>query len=275
MKKKIKEATQFLQEKGKIQPKIGIILGSGLGGLVEEVTSCKVIPYEQIPHFPVSTVEGHGGNMIIGYLHDIPVIMMQGRFHYYEGYSMQEITFPVRVMKALGIESLLVTNAAGGINESFVPGDLMIINDHIQAMGSNPLIGGNDEQLGARFPDMSRVYKESYRTMAKEVAKRLGISIKEGVYIAVTGPSYETPAEIRMFRTLGADAVGMSTVPEVIVAGHTKLPVLGISCITNLAAGVSTHTLSHKEVIETTERVKETFQTLAKEVVVEMVRKGE
>lgn len=274
MKKKIKEATRFLQEKGKIQPKVGIILGSGLGGLVEEVTSCQVIPYEQIPHFPISTVEGHGGNMIVGYLHDIPVIMMQGRFHYYEGYSMQEVTFPVCVMKALGIESLLVTNAAGGINESFVPGDLMIITDHIQAMGSNPLIGGNEEQLGVRFPDMSQVYKESYRTMAKEVAKRLGISIKEGVYIAVTGPSYETPAEIRMFRTLGADAVGMSTVPEVIVAGHAKLPVLGISCITNLAAGVSKHTLSHEEVIETTERVKETFKTLAKEAVVEMVRKG-
>ena len=192
---------------------------------------------------------------------------MQGRFHYYEGYSFEKVTFPVRVMKGLGVETLIVTNAAGGINEGFSPGDLMIISDHINNMGANPLIGPNDVRLGARFPDMSEAYSKDLRKLAKQTATKLNLEVKEGVYVAFTGPTYETPAEIRAFRILGADAVGMSTVPEVIVARHSGLRVLGISCITNMAAGILDQPLSHAEVIETTERVKVNFLSYVKELV--------
>ncbi|WML45183.1 purine-nucleoside phosphorylase [Neobacillus sp. PS3-40] len=264
---KIKHAAQFLKDKYNKTPKIGLILGSGLGVLADEIVSSVKIPYNEIPDFPVSTVEGHAGQLVFGLLNDVEVVAMQGRFHFYEGYSFDKVTFPVRVMKELGVEMLIVTNAAGGVNEFFSPGDLMIITDHINNMGSNPLIGPNDARLGVRFPDMSEAYSKELRIIAKEIASRCSIDIKEGVYVGNTGPIYETPAEIRMFRVLGGDAVGMSTVPEVIVARHSGIKVLGISCISNMAAGILDQPLTHDEVIETTERVKANFLLYVKELV--------
>ncbi len=264
---KISNAVAFLKMKYDKTPKLGLILGSGLGILAEEIEKPVKIPYRDIPDFPVSTVEGHAGQLVFGLLEGIEVVAMQGRFHYYEGYSFEKVTFPVRVMKGLGVETLIVTNAAGGINEGFSPGDLMIISDHINNMGANPLIGPNDARLGARFPDMSEAYSKDLRKLAKQTATKLNLDVKEGVYVAFTGPTYETPAEIRAFRILGADAVGMSTVPEVIVARHSGLRVLGISCITNMAAGILDQPLSHEEVIETTERVKANFLSYVTELV--------
>ncbi|MCQ6277984.1 purine-nucleoside phosphorylase [Bacillus sp. EB600] len=264
---KITNAVAFLKTKYDKTPKLGLILGSGLGILADEIERPVKIQYRDIPDFPVSTVEGHAGQLVFGLLEGIEVVAMQGRFHYYEGYSFEKVTFPVRVMKGLGVETLMVTNAAGGINESFSPGDLMLISDHINNMGSNPLIGPNDSQLGVRFPDMSEAYSKDLRKLAKQTAAKLNLEVKEGVYVAFTGPTYETPAEIRAFRILGADAVGMSTVPEVIVARHSGLRVLGISCITNMAAGILDQPLSHAEVIETTERVKANFLSYVKELV--------
>lgn len=267
---KIKNSALFLKEKFSQQPKIGLILGSGLGILAEEIENPVKIPYGEIPDFPVSTVEGHAGQLVFGSLHGVSVVAMQGRFHFYEGYTMDKVTFPVRVMKELGIESLIVTNAAGGVNESFSPGDLMLISDHINNMGTNPLIGPNDAELGPRFPDLSEAYSRELRKTAKEVAKSLQINVQEGVYVGNTGPVYETPAEVRMLRSLGGDAVGMSTVPEVIVARHSGMNVLGISCISNMAAGILDQPLSHDEVIETTEKVKATFLRYVKELVKEI-----
>lgn len=267
---KIKNSALFLKEKFSQQPKIGLILGSGLGILAEEIENPVKIPYGEIPDFPVSTVEGHAGQLVFGSLHGVSVVVMQGRFHFYEGYTMDKVTFPVRVMKELGIESLIVTNAAGGVNESFSPGDLMLISDHINNMGTNPLIGPNDAELGPRFPDLSEAYSRELRKTAKEVAKSLQINVQEGVYVGNTGPVYETPAEVRMLRSLGGDAVGMSTVPEVIVARHSGMNVLGISCISNMAAGILDQPLSHDEVIETTEKVKATFLRYVKELVKEI-----
>lgn len=264
MTKAYEQASQYIQERIKVKPKIGLILGSGLGVLADEIKHAVKLPYGEIPGFPESTVEGHAGQLVIGELEGQQVIAMQGRFHYYEGYSLDLVTLPIRVMKKLGVEQIIVTNAAGGINTSFSPGDLMIINDHLNFTGRNPLIGPNDAELGVRFPDMSQAYAPELRTLAKQVAKELGISVQEGVYVGVLGPSYETPAEIRMFRTLGADAVGMSTVPEVIVAVHSGLKVLGISCISNMAAGILDEPLSHEEVMATAEQVKEKFLTLVK-----------
>lgn len=264
MTKIYEQASQYIQERINIKPKIGLILGSGLGVLADEIENAVYIPYGEIPGFPQSTVEGHAGRLVIGRLEGKEVIAMQGRFHYYEGYSLDLVTLPVRVMKKLGVEQILVTNAAGGINTRFSPGDLMIINDHINFTGRNPLIGPNDEQMGVRFPDMSQAYDAELRALAKEVAEELGISVQEGVYVGVVGPSYETPAEIRMLRTLGADAVGMSTVPEVIVAVHSGMKVLGISCISNMAAGILDKPLSHEEVVATAEQVKEKFLKLVK-----------
>lgn len=266
----IKQASTFIQQKIKHQPKIGLILGSGLGVLADEIEDAVVIPYNEIPHFPVSTVSGHKGQLVSGLLKGKPVIAMQGRFHYYEGYPMQQVTFPVRVFKELEIETLLVTNAAGGVNEQFRPGDLMLITDHINNMGANPLIGKNDNQLGVRFPDMSEVYSKKLIAHAESCAKDIGLPIQKGVYVGNTGPSYETPAEVRMLRTLGGDAVGMSTVPEVIVAAHAGMEVLGISCISNMAAGILDQPLTHDEVIETTERVKESFLQFVKQVIVKI-----
>lgn len=264
---KIENAVAFLKGKYEKTPKIGLILGSGLGVLADEIENPVKIPYNEIPDFPVSTVEGHAGQLVFGILSGVEVVAMQGRFHFYEGYSFEKITFPVRVMKNLGVEVLIVTNAAGGVNEDFSPGDLMIITDHINNMGSNPLIGPNDLRLGVRFPDLSEAYSKELRQSAKEIAKRLNIQVREGVYFGNTGPIYETPAEIRMVRILGGDAVGMSTVPEVIVARHSGLRVLGISCISNMAAGILDQPLTHDEVIETTERVKANFLLYIKEIV--------
>lgn len=263
----LQETTQFILEKGVKEIDFGLILGSGLGELAEEIEEAIVISYDQIPFFPTSTVVGHAGQLVYGTLSGKKVLAMQGRFHFYEGHSMQTVTYPVRVMAALKAHSVIVTNASGGVNESFVPGDLMLITDHINFTGQNPLIGPNEDEIGPRFPDMSEAYTLTYREVAKEAASQLDLTLKEGVYMGYSGPTYETPAEIRMSRTMGADAVGMSTVPEVIVAAHSGLKVLGISCITNLAAGMQAN-LNHEEVVETTQRVKQSFKALIKEVLV-------
>ncbi|CDQ39744.1 MULTISPECIES: purine-nucleoside phosphorylase [Virgibacillus] len=263
----VKQASTYLQTELEEKPEIGLILGSGLGVLAEEIENPVTIPYKDIPDFPESTVAGHKGQLVAGQLKGKQVIAMQGRFHYYEGYSMKQITFPVRVLKELGIDSIMVTNAAGGINENFQAGDLMIITDHINNMGDSPLIGKNDDRLGVRFPDMSNVYDQSLIAHAEECAKQIHINVQKGIYVGNTGPAYETPAEVRMLRTLGGDAVGMSTVPEVMVAGHAGIRVLGISCISNMAAGILDQPLTHDEVIETTEQVKESFLKFVKQVI--------
>ncbi|KFL16801.1 purine nucleoside phosphorylase [Geobacillus stearothermophilus] len=268
----IEKAADVLRQRMPAPPAIGLILGSGLGVLADEIEEAVRIPYEDIPGFPVSTVEGHAGRLVCGRLGGAAVVAMQGRFHYYEGYSLREVTFPVRVMKALGVRQLIVTNAAGGVNEQFRPGDLMIISDHINLLGTNPLIGPNDPELGPRFPDLTEAYSRRLRQLAKEAAAKLGLRVQEGVYVANKGPSYETPAEIRMIRTLGGDAVGMSTVPEVIVARHGGMEVLGISCISNMAAGMSDAPLHHDEVVETAERVKTDFLRFIKAIVAEMAK---
>ncbi|SNR87121.1 purine-nucleoside phosphorylase [Anaerovirgula multivorans] len=264
---KIQEATQYIKSFIDTTPQIGLILGSGLGVLADEIEKPQVIPFEKIPHFPVSTVEGHAGELVIGELEGKLVAAMKGRFHYYEGYSMEKVTFPVRVMIALGIENMVVTNAAGGTNKSFTPGDLMIIEDHINFAFNNPLIGPNDNQLGVRFPDMSTAYCKELIGLAQSIANDLKLDVKKGVYAYLTGPTYETPAEVRMMTILGGDAVGMSTVPEVIVAVHGGIKVLGISCITNMASGILNQPLSHEEVIETTQKVKNQFIRYVKEIV--------
>jgi purine-nucleoside phosphorylase len=259
---KIDEAVSFVRSRTTLQPRIGVILGSGLGDVVESLDVETAIPYGDIPGAKASTVLGHSGRMVFGRTGDVPVVVMQGRVHFYEGYEMDEVMFLSRVIGRLGIQSLVVTNAAGGVNTSYKAGDLMLISDHINFMGINPLRGPNIEQLGVRFPDMSEAYPESLRAMAKDVAKSQGLSLQEGVYLALSGPTYETPAEIRAFRTLGADAVGMSTVPEVIAMSHMNIPVLGISCITNMAAGVFKQKLTHQEVMDTTARVQKEFTAL-------------
>ncbi len=246
---------------------VGIILGSGLGDYAEALADAKVLPYEQIPQFPVSTVPGHAGQWCAGTLHGKRVAMMRGRFHYYEGYSLQDVTLPVRAMQRLGVKTLIVTNAAGGVNTGFAPGDLMLIRDVINMTAANPLFGQNLSAFGPRFPDMSKAMDADLRTLAKSCAQAQGITLREGVYAQMTGPSFETPAEIRMLRTLGADAVGMSTVPEVIVARHGGMRVLGISCITNMAAGILDQPLNHEEVMETGNRVKHTFRSLLDSIV--------
>jgi len=256
---KLSEARRYLNEKVNILPEMGIILGSGLGGFVEIMEDKIAIPYRDIPNFPVSTVEGHKGELVFGKVHGRPIVAMQGRFHYYEGYNMQEVTFPVRVMQVLGVNGLIVTNAAGGINPAFRPGDLILIKDHINMMGDNPLKGANLSNLGPRFPDLSEGYDLEWRQKALPIAQEIGINPQEGVYAAMSGPSYESPAEIRFLRTIGADLVGMSTVPEVIVANHGGMRVLGISCVTNMAAGILPQRLSHAEVMETAERIEKQF----------------
>ncbi|UNL84085.1 purine-nucleoside phosphorylase [Priestia koreensis] len=266
----IQKSADYIKEKFSKTPTVGLILGSGLGVLADEIEEAVQIPYEEIPEFPVSTVEGHAGQLVLGTINDVTVVAMQGRFHYYEGYSLEKVTFPVRVMKALGVETVIVTNAAGGVNESFNPGDLMIISDHINNLGDNPLIGKNDGELGVRFPDMSEAYSKNLRELAKKTAAKLDIAVQEGVYVANSGPCYETPAEIRFLRAVGADAVGMSTVPEVIVARHSSMNVLGISCISNMAAGILDQPLNHEEVMETTEKVKTQFLSLVKAIIKEI-----
>jgi purine-nucleoside phosphorylase len=264
---KMREASEYIKSKINEIPDIAIILGSGLGSLAEDVENKIVIKYSDIPHFPVSTVQGHAGQFVYGELEGKKVILMQGRFHYYEGYDMQTVVLPIRVLKILGIDKLIVTNAAGGVNTSFKAGDLMIIKDHINFSGVNPLIGKNIDEFGPRFLDMSQAYSKELIRVAEEVAHENSIDVVSGVYIMLSGPTYETPGEVRMLRTLGADATGMSTVPEVIVANHSCIKVLGISCITNMACGILDQPLSHEEVMETSERVKDQFKTLIRGVI--------
>lgn len=266
----IKEAAAYIREKYPVTPEVALILGSGLGVLADLVEDAVTIPYEEIPNFPVSTVEGHAGELLLGTIGGRHVLLMKGRFHMYEGYGVDTVSFPVRVMKELGVQKLLVTNAAGGVNTSYNPGDLMIIRDHINFTFRNPLIGPNFGELGVRFPDMSEAYSRRLREVAKSVAAEQGLTLQEGVYLGLLGPSYETPAEIRMIRTLGGDAVGMSTVSEVLVARHAGIEVLGFSCISNMAAGILDQPLSHEEVIETTERVKQTFLKLIMGIIPKM-----
>ena len=264
MYQKIKETGEFIKSKLKDIPEIGIILGSGLGALADEMKDVVVIDYSSIPNFPVSTVEGHDGKLVIGELEGKIVMCMKGRFHYYEGYSWQEVTLPIRVMNYIGIKNLMLTNAAGGINMDFKPGDLMIIRDHINISGQNPLVGKNIDEMGTRFPSACNIYTKEIREKVKEAASNEGINLQEGVYIYYTGPSYETPTEIKMFRMFGADAVGMSTIPEALIACHCGMKLLGISCITNMAAGILDQPLTHQEVFETAEKTKGKFSKLVK-----------
>ncbi len=243
-------------------PEIAVVLGSGLGAFGDDLKDSVVIPYADIPNFPRSTAIGHAGRMVIGKIGDLTVLAMQGRVHQYEGYSSRESAFPVRVLGRLGVKSLVLTNAAGGINSAYAQGALVLLSDHINLQGSNPLNGPNDERFGQRFTAMGEAYSRKYRAIAQEAARELGIDLQEGVYAALAGPSYETPAEIRYLRTIGADLVGMSTVPEVIVARHMGLNVLAISCVTNMAAGLSEGEINHEEVLETGARVRGTFLAL-------------
>ncbi|MEY4480023.1 MAG: hypothetical protein RLZZ267_701 [Bacillota bacterium] len=258
----IDQAVSYIQTKLNVQPEIGLILGSGLGMVADLVKNPIVIPYKEIPNFPVSTVEGHAGELVVGELHGKHVVVMKGRFHLYEGYQVQQVAFPVRVMRKLGVTKMLVTNASGGVNTAYKPGDLMLITDHLNFQFTNPLLGANADEFGVRFPDMSEAYSKRMRQIALEVAAEQNIALQQGVYLGLLGPSYETPAEIRMIRTLGGDAVGMSTVAETITARHAGIEVLGISCISNMAAGILDQPLSHDEVMETTGRVQQTFLNL-------------
>ncbi|MCY6960307.1 purine-nucleoside phosphorylase [Clostridium brassicae] len=264
---KISESAKYVLKKTQYKPEIALILGSGLGAIADQIEDPEYYPYNKIPNFPVSTVEGHAGRLVIGKLEGKVVVAMQGRFHYYEGYKMQEVTFPVRVMKLLGVKTLIVTNAAGAVNTDYKPGDLMLIEDHLNLSGNNPLIGKNLDEFGVRFPDMSNPYDKELRKKVKEMSKALNIDLKEGVYACMSGPTYETPAEIRMLRTLGADAVGMSTVPEVIVAVHSGMKVIGVSCATNMAAGILDKPLNHQEVMETSAIAREKFIKLMRNII--------
>jgi purine-nucleoside phosphorylase len=257
------EAAEFLSAKlSGLAPQVGIVLGSGLGAVAEAVESPVFVPYGEIPHFPQSTVEGHSGRIVAGLLGGVPVVVMQGRVHFYEGYTPQQVTFPMRVLGRLGVKTVILTNAAGGINANYQVGDLVLLADHINMLGFNPLVGPNEPRFGdgaasgLRFFDMTEAYSVELRSLAQKAARADGFTLHEGVYLATSGPSFETPAEIRAFRALGADLVGMSTVPETIVARHMGIGVLGVSCVTNLAAGISATQLSHEEVFETGSRVQ-------------------
>lgn len=260
-------ASRIIRSRISVEPRIAIVLGSGLGGFADDFDDAVAIPYEDIPGFVRSTAQGHAGRLVIGNVDSIPVLAMQGRVHYYEGYSLEEVTFPIRVFNLLGIKTLVLTNAAGGINVQLTQGALMMISDHVNLMGLNPLRGPNDERFGPRFPDMSAVYSPELQELVVEEAKAINVEVRRGIYGALSGPSYETPAEIHMLRNLGADAVGMSTVPEAIVARHMGIEVLGISCITNMAAGISDEPINHEEVMATGVRVRATFTELLQRVI--------
>ena len=260
-------ATRVIRSRISVEPRIALVLGSGLGGFADDFEEAVGIPYEDIPGFVRSTAQGHAGRLVIGKIDSVPVLAMQGRVHYYEGYSLEEVTFAVRTFGLLGVKTLVLTNAAGGINVQLTQGALMVISDHLNLMGVNPLRGANDERFGPRFPDMSAVYSRELQEMVIDEAKAIGVEVRRGIYGALSGPSYETPAEIHLLRNLGADAVGMSTVPEAIVARHMGLEVLGISCITNMAAGISDEPINHEEVMETGNRVRETFAELLRRVI--------
>jgi purine-nucleoside phosphorylase len=255
----MQDAVAFVRSKSRLEPRLAIVLGSGLGAFAEQLADRTEVPYSEIPGWPPSTAVGHAGKLVLGRLDGLPVAVMAGRSHLYEGYTPAQVTTGVRVLRALGIESIVFTNAAGGINLSYSQGSLVLITDHINLQGANPLIGPNDDSAGPRFPDMSEAYSAEYRHTARKIAAELGIPLGEGVYAALTGPSYETPAEIRYLRTIGADLVGMSTVPEVIVANYLGMRVLAISCVTNMAAGVQPRKISHHEVLETGRRIQDTL----------------
>ena len=260
-------AARYVLKKTKLRPKIALVLGSGLGAFADELAAATRIPYAKIPKFPRSTAIGHAGQMVLGIVEGIEVVGMQGRVHLYEGYSVPDVAFPVRVFARMGVKAVILTNAAGGIKKEFTQGRLVVISDHINLQGANPLMGANEEKFGPRFPDMSTAYDKTFRELTLAEGRRLGIELGEGVYAALAGPSYETPAEIRYLRTIGADLVGMSTVPEVIAARHAGLRVLGISCVTNAAAGILDQPLDHKEVLVTAERVKGQFIALLRGVI--------
>jgi purine-nucleoside phosphorylase len=259
-------AAQLILQRTALRPRIGIVLGSGLGSFGDSLTDAARIPYSEIPEFPRSTAIGHAGQMVIGKAGDIPVAAMQGRVHLYEGYSAQQIAFPMRVFGRMGIRAVILTNAAGGINLNYRQGALVLIRDHINLQGVSPLVGPNDDRFGVRFPDMTHAYNKTYREIARSQAQKLGMTLHEGVYAAMLGPSYETPAEINYLRIIGADLVGMSTACEVIAARHMEMKILAISCVTNMAAGILDQPLSHQEVMETGERVKSSFEALLRAV---------
>ena len=265
-------AAGFLLEQTSLRPKIGVVLGSGLGAFADELSDAARVPYSQIPSFPHSTAIGHAGQMVIGRAGEVPVAAMQGRVHLYEGYSAEQVAFPVRVLGRMGICALIITNAAGGINTKYTQGALVVISDHINLQGQNPLVGANDEHFGVRFPDMTQAYWKPYREIALQAAKRLGKTAHEGVYAGLLGPSYETPAEIRYLRAIGADLVGMSTIAEVIAARHMGIKVLGISCVTNMAAGILDQPVNHQEVLDTAERVKGDFVGLLRALLGEVAK---
>lgn len=259
-------AAKLILQRTPLRPKIGLVLGSGLGAFADSLTDATRVPYADIPSFPQSTAIGHAGRLVIGHAGTVPVAAMQGRVHQYEGYSAHEVAFPIRVFGRVGIRAVILTNAAGGINLGYSQGALVLLRDHINLQGTNPLVGANDDRFGVRFPDMTQAYSRPYRQIAREEASKLNIPLHEGIYAALLGPSYETPAEIEYLRRIGADLVGMSTVAEVIAARHMGINVLAISCVTNMAAGILDQPLSHAEVMETGERVKSTFESLLRAV---------
>jgi purine-nucleoside phosphorylase len=261
------KAAKFIFSKSKLRPRIALVLGSGLGAFADELKEATQIPYAKIPGFQQSTAVGHAGRLVIGKAEGVPVVAMQGRFHGYEGYSAKEVTFPMRVFGRMGVKAAVLTNAAGGINTGYTQGALVVIRDHINLQNTNPLVGANDERFGPRFPDLSKAYSPTYRAIAAEELQRMKMNVLDGVYVALSGPNYETPAEIRYLRTIGADLVGMSTVPEVIVARHMGIEVLGISCVTNMAAGIVDQEINHQEVLETGERVRGQFVALLRAVI--------
>jgi purine-nucleoside phosphorylase len=263
-------AAQSLMQRTSLRPHIGLVLGSGLGGFADSLSDAARIPFHEIPAFPRSTAIGHAGQMVIGNAGATPVAVMQGRVHLYEGYSPQQVAFPIRVFGRMGIRSVILTNAAGGINLNYQQGALVLIRDHINLQGTNPLVGPNDDRFGVRFPDMTHAYAKDFRALAKEEAAKLGMNLHEGVYAALLGPSYETPAEINYLRIIGADLVGMSTAFEVIAGRHLGIKVLAISCVTNMAAGILDQPLSHQEVMETGERVKSSFEALLRAILPRM-----
>jgi purine-nucleoside phosphorylase len=260
-------AAKFIQKKTKLRPQIALVLGSGLGAFADEFANATRIHYAKIPHFPRSTAIGHAGQLVLGTVENVPVVGMQGRVHLYDGYSAKGVVFPIRVFARMGVKAVILTNAAGGIKKDFTQGRLVVLSDHINLQGTNPLMGPNDEHFGTRFPDMTAAYDKKFRELALAEGRRLQLDLDEGVYAALSGPTYETPAEIRYLRAIGADLVGMSTVPEVITARHCGLRVLGISCVTNAAAGLLDQPLDHKEVLETAERVKGQFIGLLRAVI--------
>ncbi len=267
----INEAVEFLEKKLPARPKVGLVLGSGLGTFVDHIKDPTIIPYSEIPHFRSTSVAGHSGRMVFGHIEETPVLALQGRWHFYEGHSMNSVVLPTRVICTLGVQNLILTNAAGGINKDFKPGDLMMIEDHINFMGDNPLTGKEPAEFGPRFPDMSDTYCKECRSVLERLAKTEKISLRSGVYVGVRGPTYETPAEIRMFRGWGGDAVGMSTVPEAIAARHLGVRVSGISCITNMAAGIGGEPLDHADIQDVANRVIQQFSTLLQKAIPELV----